>query len=531
MASLPANAVKATTKPSGEEVIKSLISNEIVFAVVGAVGSGTSEIANSLRALLEVRGYKVEILKARDVIEEWAVKTSFSVVGSGKMEQTRKLQDAGDEQRRTSGDNAAIAVKLIERIKQSRARMQGVSDVIGRPVQPDSERRAFILDSLRHPDEVNLLRRVYQTAFFLIGVVCEEDMRLNRLSEKYSDAGRDSITSFMKRDEKADVKHGQQVADTFHLSDFFVDNSVDRSISSPSGERSPNPDWSVSDELGRFVDIITHQRIVRPRASETAMYHAFGAKMQSSCLSRQVGAALFDGKGNLIATGVNEVPRGGGGTYSDFDAPNDHRCFKDGRFCRNTREQNSIVEEMFTEVDELKGIFSPEVLSAIRKTRVGQIIEFSRAVHAEMDALLSAARQGKSTSGTRMYVSTFPCHNCARHIVVSGVDEVQFIEPYLKSRALNLHSDAITTSRIGWKAPSESGASPSKVLFAPFVGIAPRMYRRSFYKTRDLKDGTTGDMLTVFPEADATGALQMLQTSYADAEVKVTSDVPSVAND
>ena len=70
-----------------------------------------------------------------------------------------------------------------------------------------------------------------------------------------------------------------------------------------------------------------------------------------------------------------------------------------------------------------------------------------------MDALLSAGREGVSTVGTRLFVTTFPCHYCARHIVGAGVYEVQYIEPYPKSLALELHNDAIETNPFKWQPP------------------------------------------------------------------------------
>lgn len=35
---------------------------------------------------------------------------------------------------------------------------------------------------------------------------------------------------------------------------------------------------------------------------------------------------------------------------------------------------------------------------------------------------------------------------------------------------------------------------PGRVLFKPFVGVAPRLYLRAFEKTRDLKDKVTGKL-------------------------------------
>ena len=82
-----------------------------------------------------------------------------------------------------------------------------------------------------------------------------------------------------------------------------------------------------------------------------------------------------------------------------------------------------------------------------------------------MDALLSAARSGAKTGGTRLYVTTFPCHNCARHIVSAGVGEVRTFEPYLKSQAIPLHGDAIVTNPKDWKPisrPASPGAKGSR---------------------------------------------------------------------
>jgi len=150
-----------------------------------------------------------------------------------------------------------------------------------------------------------------------------------------------------------------------------------------------------------------------------------------------------------------------------------------------------------------------EIAGEIRKSGVGDLLEYSRAVHAEMDALLSAGRTGKSTVACRLFVTTFPCHYCARHVVSAGVDEVQYIEPYPKSQALDLHKDSIQTTAVDWAPPSEAesagsegdhGATRHKVLFRPFVGTAPRMYRRAFLKDRELKVRDTGAFAMGPPE-------------------------------
>lgn len=538
-----ATVVKAAANDSkardARELVRELVSREIVFGVVGPVGSGTSEIAQALDHFLNSSGYDSKILKARDVILEWAPKLEIEIPTSPRMAQTEALQDAGDAIRLHAG-NSAIAVGLIEQIRLRRAASIGLTAKDGEAVRPDDKPRAYVLDSLRNPAEVSLLRSVYQQAFCLIGVICDEETRKVRLSKKYTDAGLETIQMFMRRDEKAAQKHGQQVSATFHLADFFIDNAVPRFVESQVGEKKPNERWNVSDELGRLVDILTHARVVRPRPNETAMYHAYGARMRSACLSRQVGAALLDQKGNLLSTGTNEVPRAGGGVYGgafedfsdqDPDHEADHRCVIHGGYCRNTREQNEIIKDLVETIPEFSVELTPDFIKRVRDTKIGQLIEFSRAVHAEMEALLSAAREGVSTVGSRLFVTTYPCHNCARHIVAAGVDEVQFIEPYLKSKALPLHGDSITSDQPSWIPPSAFLQMPAaerkgrvpQVLFRPFTGVAPRLYRKAFYKDRELKDENTGELLSSFPDADGTGVSHVLQLSYSQIEAMLTN--------
>ena len=236
----------------------------------------------------------------------------------------------------------------------------------------------------------------------------------------------------------------------------------------------------------------------------------------------------------MIATGTNEVPRAGGGVYggifsmdnqnSDPEPSDDFRCFVHNKFCTNTREQKRIIDELVDSVVELTEIRNPARLEErIRKSRIGQLLEFSRSVHAEMDALLSAGRNGIKTVGTRLFVTTFPCHSCARHIVAAGVQEVQYIEPYLKSQAIPLHGDAIVTKAKSLESDPGSPARPPSVLFRSFIGVAPRLYRRAFFKDFPLKDDKTGDMITTLAPSIGHASTDTLKVSYAQVEAHLSS--------
>lgn len=46
-------------------------------------------------------------------------------------------------------------------------------------------------------------------------------------------------------------------------------------------------------------------------------------------------------------------------------------------------------------------------------------------VHAELNAILNAA--GRSLAGSRIYVSLFPCNECAKAIIQSGIREIYYL--------------------------------------------------------------------------------------------------------
>jgi deoxycytidylate deaminase len=520
------------SEATSQHILSGEIAHELVFAVVGHVGSGTTETAKLLKAALEAGElpggpYEVTHLKAREEILAWAEQHGKPLPKHepAKIDYVISLQDLGD-QMREAGDHAAVACAMARRVRRVRATKQGKPDLAdGEAVIPDGKRRAYILDSIRHPTEVQLLRNVYQAAFTLVGVVCDEETRIDRLTKKFSNAGRGAALDLMKRDSDAPQKHGQRVADAFHMADVFLDNSAP--MFRDAKKTMPNPAWDIPDQLARVVRIILHSQIVRPRPEETAMHAAYGAQLRSACLSRQVGAALIDAQGNVVATGTNDVPRAGGGLYQDTPThAEDHRCaFRHvggDPYCSNTREQKEIIREAIDQLIAIGALRADQVGAVseeLQRTRIGALLEFSRAVHAEMDALLSAARTGTSTINTRLFVTTFPCHYCARHLVAAGIEEVQYIEPYPKSQALKLHDDSISVDVSDWKPFSEGG---TRVLFRPFRGIAPRMYARAFLKDRELKDKVTGKLRIAAPEWGSTWDIG--RVSYVELEAKLSKE-------
>ena len=111
---------------------------------------------------------------------------------------------------------------------------------------------------------------------------------------------------------------------------------------------------------------------------------------------------------------------------------------------------------------------------------------------------------------------------------------MQFIEPYPKSQALNLHKDSIQFEKGSkpWLRPSDkilrnerkqsNDKTEPRVLFRPFTGVAPRMYGRAFLKDRELKNKTTGILQVQEPEWGT--PYDLSRKSYAELEAALTKD-------
>lgn len=69
-------------------------------------------------------------------------------------------------------------------------------------------------------------------------------------------------------------------------------------------------------------------------------------------------------------------------------------------------------------------------------------------VHAELGAILNAAKNGQSTQGTYLYCTLAPCENCAKHLVAAGVKKVFFSEYYWRQGETLFHSNLIEYERI-----------------------------------------------------------------------------------
>ncbi len=404
--------------------------------------------------------------------------------------------NVGNEVRSSLRRGDALALLALNKIAQSR------SD----PRIPES-RTAYILRSLKHPDEVRTLRQVYGDGFFLLAIDASRSIRRKYLTERMNILAEEA-DQLINRDEAEGEEFGQQTRDAFELADAFV--SFQRPY--------------FATDLWRILDLLFGDPFITPTADEYAMFHAYAAGLRSGALSRQVGAVVALSSGEIVAAGANDVPKFGGGLY--WQGEDDERDYQWG-YDSNAQRRDEMVTEILAVIESVsQDCNHDELRRKLQETSLWSITEYGRAVHAEMEAMLSCARTGVSTRGASLFSTTFPCHNCAKHIVAAGIVRVVYVEPYPKSLALSLHKDAITLAGNEDQNVTGSPQERQKVRFEPFVGVGPRMFLDLF----SLRLGSGYQLMRKkdvqkisWDRHDATLRLPLPPTSYLERERLVIS--------
>lgn len=148
-----------------EASLESRYTDELVIALVGPVGSGATKTADLLKEILErTYGYTATYLKVSQLISESAPvvgeRYTANLEGHQRVE---RLQAIGSKLR-AQVPEAFLAEKCVEKIAIDR-HAQGGYEKHGENLVPLPRRHVHIIDSLKHPAEVQLLRDVYGETF------------------------------------------------------------------------------------------------------------------------------------------------------------------------------------------------------------------------------------------------------------------------------------------------------------------------------------------------------------------------------
>lgn len=360
-----------------------------VIGLVGPFGSGCSYVAEKIA---DTYGYKV--LSLSDILRD-----EFKAKYPTKRKIDRKdLQNFGDTIRKGNGCDY-LAKIICEKINSD-------------------ETKNYVVDSIRNPEEVNLLRKSF-AQFFLFGVFAEPDLRWKRVKEKYNNDRR-AFDEDDKRDSNEGIQYGQRVTDSFRMSDIILLNNENII------KGNKNEELFLA-KLKHNVDLIESKEIFSPTYVETNMAIAYAESMRSSCLKRKVGAVIVDLAGAVVSSGYNEVPAANNTCKCEYGM-----CYRD-KLKKDYKESLNATIKKEKEKNSAYKLFKENF----------KILDYCRALHAEENAILNVARIGASAAlpSATLFTSTYPCNLCANKIAQVGIKHIVYFEPYPMEEAKKILAD------------------------------------------------------------------------------------------
>lgn len=284
-----------------------------------------------------------------------------------------------------------------------------------------------VLDAIRNPYEAFFFRERY-SAFYLVSVNCEDDDRKDRLiSQRLLSLG--DIEKIDERENPRSLGRDQRFWSLdqqrcIEISDIHIYNKNDSARK------------SLKKQLVKYISLIMHPGLVTPSQDERCMHIAFNAKLNSGCLSRQVGAVVTDSWHSIKSVGWNNVAQGqtpcclrraedlihseDEGAYSEFEKGNN-----DFKTALN-KAYSKVENDNFC--GKPKSFCFKDVKNSIdgEKNQV-----HTRSLHAEENAFLQISKYGgQSLIGGKLYTTASPCELCAKKAYQLKIDEIVYIDPY-----------------------------------------------------------------------------------------------------
>ncbi len=177
----------------------------------------------------------------------------------------------------------------------------------------------------------------------------------------------------------------------------------------------------------RYVSLVMYPCLVRPTPVERCMQIAFSAKVNSGCLSRQVGAVVTDAQYNILAIGWNDVPCGevpcAYKNLYDIAASADRDAYSEYEL-HNKDFRDRLAKYQFP-VESLRGLPLSYCFKNFHKDQKDPMR--SRAMHAEEKAL---ALCGQEAQGGYLFTTSSPCEMCSKNAKNHNIRKIFYLEVY-----------------------------------------------------------------------------------------------------
>lgn len=161
-------------------ILKRSDGGEIVIGLITTLGTDVRDVIQLIEDRLAQYNYETEQIKVSSEIIAQFDKTTSRV--SSESERISHFMDLGDSLRTidTTLLMKGVAAKIFERRETESFRTDSGQEFI--EAQP-RKGVAVIINSIKHPDEVQFLRETYTTAFHLLAITADDDSRRRYLTE------------------------------------------------------------------------------------------------------------------------------------------------------------------------------------------------------------------------------------------------------------------------------------------------------------------------------------------------------------
>lgn len=347
----------------------------------------------------------------------------------------KKYQEWGNSIRRygsvsdkssPTGNPSTLSQKINQVVKM----LRDYNDYAGEKKQPTF----IVIDALRNPYEVLYFRERY-SSFYLMSVTTDEKVRKENLhNQQYTKAAIESMDAMENPEKEKDMEpafYEQDIAKCVGLSDIF--------ISHDGTPEKRNKDLKV--QLIRFVSLMLHPGLISPTPQERMMQIAYTAKLNSGCISRQVGAAVSDANFSVKSIGWNTAPQGQVPctlcNFCNLVKRLDDDAFSD--FERNDDAFRTAIERVDAEYKKhgediindrgLSHTFCFKDLYIYHTGKENQV--HTRSLHAEENAFLQLAKYGcTGIEGGKLFVTASPCELCSKKSYQLGIKQIYYIDTY-----------------------------------------------------------------------------------------------------
>ena len=304
------------------------------------------------------------------------------------------------------------------------------------------------IDTIRNPYEAKYFKDRY-AAFYLVSINAPTHDRKKFLQDKYKFTvdqiveidRRESGKLLKKEDKCGECNQNINSSSSHDKYDELIISNVKRCIEISDihifNPRNESQNHNVlKAQLGWYLSLIKHPGLVTPTSLERVMQIAFTAKMNSGCISRQVGAVVTDSNYSIKSVGWNDVAKGQ--VPCNLRSLEDLQNFSsDTTYSEYERNNEKFREQATLELHKIihlgkGGRNLSYCFKSIQNTVDGEKNQVhTRSLHAEENAFLQLAKYGGvGIEGGKLFTTASPCELCAKKAYQLGIKEIVFIDPY-----------------------------------------------------------------------------------------------------